>query len=446
MATPATPVAIIESWLKIDLKRSALKHFAKVSDDRWIDFAKHYLAKMESDFASEFLEPPPASDPSLRLYFEPRLRDSWDTAVRKQGQPTPLLGLSPYPPTPDPLTREQISRLLNPLKKHLLLADSLYIRDSFYSCFDYVADSVDRQHWRDDPNTAQQVRRGVQSIKDWLPILIELRPLIDSRALVFMPYYVTPSFPYDATSPKLKPHFAKLRMRPGRDQYQSTLTPEEQATAIRTFWSNTAGETDQAPSKPSESQVPTSFDESEVLGAWLNARIMHLDPVFPTRNMSDWAGRLYFDDGADTADVTSDLMSVAVLPFGNEREINLDTLMAMRKNERVFDEIKLTVAACKAHIEANLAPTATPVAVTEVCKQFIRDRLDNHEEGSKLKLFDESPGPAIAFALAIGVAFMAATPVVGVIGSACLTPKVFRIVQGKLDPKRRAYGHLQAVL
>lgn len=444
MATPATPVAIIESWFKMDLKRSALKHLDKVPDDRWIDFAREYLAKMESDFASEFLAPPAAADPSLRLYFEPRLRDSWERAVRHQGQPTPLLGISPYAPTPEPLTREQVSRLLNPLKKHLLLADSVYIRDSFYSCFDYVADSVDRQHWRDDPNTAQQVRRAVQSIKDWLPILIELRPLIESRALVFMPYYLTPSFPYDATSPKLKPQLAKLRMRPGRDEHPK-LTPKQQAAAIRTSWSNMAGETAPASSKPSDSQEPTGFDESEVLGAWLNARIMHLDPVFPTRGMSDWAGRLYFDDGAATADVTSDLMSVAVLPFGNEHEINLDKLMAMRKNERVFDEIKLTVAACKAHIEANL-PTATPVAVTEICKQFIRDRLDSHQAGSKLKLFDESPGPAIAYALAIGAAFMAATPAVAVIGTACLTPKVFRIVQGKLDPKRQAYGHLQAVL
>src|SRR5438445_5233336 len=124
MSLSPTPISLIESYFDHDLKRSSLRFFDEVKDDTWIDFAKNYLAQMEKDFASGFLEASKETDKQVRLYFEPRLAENWDRAVKQFYHPTPLLGLSPLPPETK-LNQQQVSRLLDPLKKHLLFAHSV---------------------------------------------------------------------------------------------------------------------------------------------------------------------------------------------------------------------------------------------------------------------------------------------------------------------------------
>jgi hypothetical protein len=89
-----------------------------------------------------------------------------------------------------------------------------FLRDNFYYCFDIVADSVDPASWHSDPNVRQQFERSIGAIKKWLPILIELKNFIEAGVLVFMPYYITPSFPYGGNAPKTRAAYERLRLTP----------------------------------------------------------------------------------------------------------------------------------------------------------------------------------------------------------------------------------------
>ena len=276
----ATPVAILESFFDVSLERSALKRLHEVSNDEWCGFATHYRTVMKAEFAPQFLAAPDADDASLRLFFEPRMADDWDAAVKSLHSPTPLLGKRADPGETADLTRDEVSRMLAPLAKHLLFADSVYIRDSFYYCFDSMIDH---------PGDPRLVEENIRALKAWLPILVELRDLIESRALVFMPYYITPSYPYGGNSPKLTPHLAKIGGHFGPTPWIS-----EAGHAVLDIAGAfaAAGAFD-----PEKSRSSEQFSPDEVLGAWLNARILHLDPVFPTRAMFEYAAHLRFEDG-----------------------------------------------------------------------------------------------------------------------------------------------------
>jgi hypothetical protein len=150
---------------------------------------------MAKSFVPQFLDVPDETEKQVRLYFEPRLASHWDSGVQGSFAPTPLLGLSPYPKAAVQ-DREQVSIMLAPLKKHLLFAHSVFLRDNFYYCFDHVAETVDKATWRSDPNVKREVDQSILAIKNWLPILVELQEFIEAGILVFMPYYITPSFPY----------------------------------------------------------------------------------------------------------------------------------------------------------------------------------------------------------------------------------------------------------
>jgi hypothetical protein len=444
---PMTPIGVIESYFDRPLDHASLKgHFAQVTEDDWIDFAKQYLASMQSGFADQFLRPREPADTTLRLYFEPRLSQAWGAAVSRRYTPTPLLGASGSPPDEGSLTRDGVSRLLDPLKQHLLLADAVYVADGFYRCFDAVADSVSRSRWRDDPNTASLVRSSIHRIKGWLPLLVELRELITSRALVFMPYYLTPSFPYGSNAPAIADHFKRLRMRSDPAAQVAREAPELDFAKLA---AQMRGELPWPEWKGDD--AVEAFDEEDALTAWINARILGLDPVFPSAAMSDWASRLHFDEGPDALDVTSDLLSVSILPFGGTQGIGLDDLLSMRRNERVFAEVQHIVAGCKAHLEANVDLHATRATTTALCKSYLHDRLAEHERKSVLrvvKFADEQPVAGIALSLAVGAAFVvsAAPAVAAVLAGALLTPQVARAVQRKVDPAQRAFGHLQALL
>jgi hypothetical protein len=411
----ATPLHIVESYFDIELDRSALRSFDRVSDETWIDFAKEYVAAMDAEFSAQFLAGLDGDDAPLCLYFEPRMAHTWDAAVRLLGAPTPLLGLSPDPGCSGDVSREDVSRMLSPLKKHLLIADSVYVRDSFYYCFDAVADSLDRTRWRQDPNAVALVGESVRKLKGWLPILVELRDLIESKAIVFMPYYLTPSFPYAGDSPALNASMRKLKMRARLEP-----SPTDQG---RDF-----------------------FDESEVVGAWLNSRLLGLDPVFPHRAMFDWAADLYLDEDPSPSELTSDLISLDILPFGRAEGVGLDDLMALRKNEAVFDDVRRAVVACKTYLESELGPGSSRRGVSDACGAFLAERLDACERRSILRFIDDKPAAGIGFSVAIGAALLPVAPAISLIASALLTPQLALLARRRRDPKRRAIGHLQALL
>jgi hypothetical protein len=445
MNMKSTPVDIIEGFFDLELKRSSLQAFDQVPTDWWVDFARHYRTQMDNNFAHDFLWWPAQGPHSMRLYFEPRMRDLWSAAVEAKYEPTPLLGVVARPPTRDLSTPAHVSRLLEPLKKHLLVADAVYIRDSFYYCFDSLAESQGPTGLTGLDH--HLVEDSIRAIKDWLPILAELRPLIQTGALVFMPYYITPSFPYAGNSPKIKGYFKQLHMREGQGQYR-TLSPKEQEASIHGFLSG------KALAMPPKASTPVpwdqrAFDEDEVIGAWLNARIMHLDPVFPTKKISDWAARLYFDDGPDAADVTGDLISMAVLPFGKQRTIPIADLVSMRRDEAVFKEVGRIVADCKSFIEKEGLSVASPVAITAATKTYVNEQLDAYEGKSPIlkvvKIADEKPIPGFVVSIAVGLALFHALPLVALIGGATLTPKAFKAIQKRTDPTKQAFARVQTL-
>jgi hypothetical protein len=154
----ATPIGLIESYFDLELDHTAVKALARKPIGIWIDFAKQYQATMDAFFGSEFLPEEPGTDGRVRLYCEPLLSVSWDASVRHlYGALSPLLGHAPDPETE--VDAAVASRMLEPLKKHLLIADSVYIRDSFYYCFDCSLTS--------HPGHSRIHRRTTQ--QQWLP-------------------------------------------------------------------------------------------------------------------------------------------------------------------------------------------------------------------------------------------------------------------------------------
>jgi hypothetical protein len=406
-----------------------------VKDDTWIGFAKNYLAQMEKDFASRLLGTSKKTDKQVRLYFEPRLAHDWERAVKEYYHPTPMLGASALPPETT-LNQQQVSTLLDPLKKHLLLAHAVFIRDNFYYCFDFVAESVDQSKWRSDPNTQRLVEGSILSIKRWLPILIELRHFIEAGILVFMPYYITPSFPYGGTSPKLRKEYERLRLRPDTSQ-----PPPNPARFDLSHWTEPPKIN---PTGPATVQVSTD----DVTAAWLNGRLLGLDVVFPDRAAFELGSRLYFDDeDSDAPEITTDLISIEGLPCGAKTGLALKELWKIRKNEEIFDEVRNTVGKCKLHLESNLGVASTKVAANEMCEAYLNDRLKGMR-GEPTMRFLEKPVPSVltSIVVGLGVAAVTANPVLDALAGGALNPGFIRVVQDRTSRKRRAIGQLQALL
>jgi hypothetical protein len=426
------PIWLTEHYFNHNLKESAF--FDEVAEEKWIDFAKYYLAQMEVDFFPHFLKTTDETDKLVRLYFEPNLAHYWDRAVERFYHPTPLLGVSPHPP-PTPLDKKGVSTFLDPLKKHLLIAHSVFIRDNFYYCFDMIADSVDRSSWRSNPTTVDLVQRSILSIRRWLPILVELRKFIEDGILVFMPYYITPSFPYAGLSPKTKKEFNRLRLRPDPNP-PATNSPR---VDFHSFL-------DEPKTHPTaRGLLPLSQDDA--IAAWLNARILGLDVVLPDRESFEFSSRLYFHNDSEPLDVTTDLVSIEGLPFGDKTVLSLKELWKIRKNDEVFDELRNTVADCKLHLESNLPDGATKEAANEICRSFLGDQLKNRRGEMKLR-FLETPGPSLvtSIVVALGVSVLTTNPFVGVVAGTALNPSFVRFLQNRVSKKRRAIGQLQALL
>ncbi len=412
MEVPPNPIDILEKYFDAELKPDTLGEFDGVDPEQWIDFSKHYLAVMKNGFAGAYLDAQAAPAHAARLYFEPSFAHDWAKVLEKRFAETPLLGYRAFLPEDLRITREQVSAFLDPLKKHLLLADAVFVKDNFYYSFDMVADSVSRDRWRADPNVVSLVEMSIARIRAYLPILAELRDLIRSNALVFMPYYITPSFPYTNVPSTLKGHVERLRIvDPSGETWKAGIPKHE-------------------------------FDK--VLVPWLNARLLGLDPVYLTDAMARIGGTLSFD-GDSAPSPPSDLLSVSILPFGGAGEIDLDTLWKMRRNESVFANLRLLTSQCKKHLEDNLGQGATPKAANALSRQFLQDHLASLPT-QKVISFAEKPSVSLVWRISLAVATAGTSEIVGELASAALDSSVGKAALSRLSPERRAIAYLNATL
>jgi len=409
-ATP-NPVDIIENYFDVELRPETLGEFDGIDPEHWVDFCKQYRAVMQSGFASAFLDAQAAPAHAVRVFFEPSFARDWARALEERFSETPLLGYRAFLPKDVQVTRKQVSTFLNPLKKHLLLADSVFVNDNFYHSFDMVADSVDRERWRANPNMISLVEMSIARIRAYLPILAELRDLIRSKALVFTPYYITPTFPYANVPSRLNEHVERLRIA---DPYG--------------LWENGIRE--------SEFQ--------KVIVPWLNARLLGLDPIYLTDAMARIGATLSFDGETATSTVL-DLLSVSILPFGGPDELDLDTLWKMRSNESVFAHVRLLTAQCKEELENNVGQGATPKAAAALSRQFLQDHIASLP-AQKIISFAENPSIALVWRTALAVATLGTSEIVGLLASAVLDSSVGKAALSRLSPERRAVAYLNAVL
>jgi hypothetical protein len=412
MEAAPNPIDILEKYFDVELKPKTLGDFDDTDPERWVDFSKHYLAVMKDGFAGTYLDLQAAPPHAVRLYFEPSFAHDWARVLETRFAETPLLGYRAFLPKDPRVTREQVSAFLNPLKKHLLLADSVFVRDNFYYGFDMVADSVSSDRWRADPNVVSLVEMSIARIRAYLPILAELRDLIRSNALVFMPYYITPNFPYANVPPKLQGYVERLGIvDPSRAIWKDGIPAHE-------------------------------FDK--VLVPWLNARLLGMDPVYLTDAMARIGGTLSFDGHAPEAP-PNDLLSVSILPFGGADEIDLDTLWQMRRNESVFAHVRSLTAQCKKHLEDNLGQGATPTAANALSRQFLQDHLASLPT-QKVISFAEKPAVSLVWRIGLAVATAGTSEVVGLLASAALDSSVGKAALSRLSPERRAIAYINATL
>jgi hypothetical protein len=329
--------------------------------------------------------------------------------------------------------------MLAPLKKHLLLADSVLIRDNFYVCFDIMAESV-QAGWQDDIVDARIVKDTIPRIKAWLPVLAELRDLIKAKALVFMPYYVTPSFPYASTAPQLRDQLRRLQMRaaaqpkpviPSTFRFEDLLKepdPEELRKAAEAV-------------DPAEFWIP----DDDVIGAWLNAKLLGLDPVFPNKSTFGLASSLYFEGEGGPTDITSDMVSINILKFGDDKEIGIKDLVKMRKNEDVFVTMRQTVTECKRYLENEHLEDASAQAVTELTKAFLNEKLKTFDP-KILKFAADHKVVGIGLGLAMGVALLHVPPLIPLIAGPVLSPDLGLRASRRFGRKTRGIANLQALL
>jgi len=412
MEVSPNPIDILEKYFDAELRPDTLEEFDCVDPEQWIDFSKHYLAVMESNFAGAYLDAKAAPAHAVRLYFEPSFAHDWARALEKRFAETPLLGYRAFRPENPRITREQVSTFLNPLKKHLLLADSVFVKDNFYYGFDMLADTVSRDRWRAAPNVVSLVEMSIARIRAYLPILAELRDLILSNALVFMPYYVTPTFPYANVPPELKGHLERLRIvNPSREIWRDGISANE-------------------------------FDK--VVVPWLNARLLGLDPVYLTDAMARIGGTLSFDGNA-TAYPPSDLLSVSILPFGGAEEIDLDTLWKMRRDEPVFAHVRRLTAQCKKHLADNLGAGATPKAANSLSRQFLQDHVASLPT-QKVISFAQKPSVSLMWRITLAVATVGTSEIVATASSIVLDSSIGEAVLSRVSPERRAIAYLNAAL
>lgn len=433
MSQLPTPISVLEGYFDQQLTVKDMSFWKEVSDDTWVDFAKAYLAQMEDGFTAQAMADR-IEGQKIRLYFDHKFGEDYDRAIVGRYAKTPLLGVSQYPPDGIDYLGEGLVQALAPLGKHLLVADELYLTDSFYRCFDFVADSYDRNQWRADPNVKSGVHISVAGIQRWLPILAGLRDLITSGAINFFPYYVIPSFTEGRGTDLMSQLRARLDI-----PWDPRLKPigESGGFDLSHSW-------DEPPRIPRVADEPT-LDCEAAVEAWINARLLGLDPVFADERTRRWASGIKFHEEAKTQ-VTTDLMSIDIIPLGAKNGLSVKDIVSMRKGEQCFQHIRNTLIGCKDYVRANVSETASREFVTKTCREYIRDTLDPHERFKTIKFLDSNLFAGTALSIAIGALFVTANPFFGLLVPAALTPKAFLAVEGAFDPQVRAAVRLEALL
>ena len=426
-----TPISILETFFERTLTPQDMAFWKEVSDDTWVDFAKTYLAEMKAGFTPQAMADR-LQERKIRLYFDLRMAEQFDREIARRYSKTPLLGHSPYPSADIHYRDNELSQALAPLKKHLLVADELYLPDNFYRCFDAVADSYQRSTWRTDPNIDDAVHRSVAAIRQWLPILAGLRDLITSKAISFLPYYVIPSFPYSSGNPFMTRQMARLNIPP-----DPSITPAGKSSIDLSRWKT-------APKVPDISSEPR-LDCNGAIYAWLNARLLGLDPVFADKKTWHWASGIAFREES-TAQLTTDLMSIDILPLGDKKGLSISDIVSMRQGEQVFAHIRDTLIGCKDYVSDNVVEGASGEFVTKTCREYIREHLDPPGKFKLIRFLDNDLAAGTALSIAVSALFMTANPWLGLLVPAALTPKAVLAVEGKFSSKVQAKVCLEALL
>ena len=388
---------------------------------------------MKADFTPESMESVIDSQ-KVQLYFDYRFILDYQREIEKRyGLQSILLGLE-YPPPDVNFSEKVLGNALEPLNKHLLTADGLFIPDNFYRCFDGVADTFDRNTWRKDPNVESSVHRSIAAILQWLPVLASLRDFIESGAINFMPYYVVPSFPWGGSDPFILEKMARLE-----------IPPDPQIKSVEESHGYDLGPWTEAPKiaySPGKQQINCGLATS----AWINARFFSLDPVFADEETWKWASKIKFRKETKLQ-ITTDLVSIDILPLGNRKKrLTAKEIMSMRKNEGVFKHIRDTLIGCKDYLAKNVREDASHEFISKTCREYVRDNLDPEERFKVIKILDNNVFAGTAIAIAVSAAFMTANPLVALGVPAVLTPKAFLTVEGLFDPKVRACVRLEALL
>jgi hypothetical protein len=430
-ATLPTPISILETYFKRKLTLKDIAVWKEVTDDTWVDFAKYYLAQMKAGFTHEAMAERIA-EPNIRLYFDYLFGEDYDREIVSRYGKTPLLGHSQYPLKDVDYAGEGLTLALAPLKKHLLVADELYIPDNFYRCFDSVADTYDRHSWRSEPTVESSVHGSIAAILHWLPILAGLRELIVSGAINFLPYYVIPSFPYSSGNPFMTRIMGRLDIP--RDP---SIKPAGEARIDLSSWNE--------PPKIPEGPPEHALNCEGAAYAWINARLLGLDPVFADKKTWQWAAGIKFRDETK-AQATTDLMSIDILPLGDKKGLTVQDIVSMRRGERVFKHVRDTLIGCKEYVSENVSESASSEFVSKTCREYIRDHLNPEERLKTLKFLDSNLAAGTVLAIAVGAAFMLANPWVGLLVPAALTPKSILAAEAKFDPRVRAAARLEALL
>jgi hypothetical protein len=439
----STPVEQIESYFDVKLDRSGIRHLRRIPDGDWVDFAMQYESTVNESFAKGFLEAQNREPTPLSLYFEPTLRETWDAAAHHlYGSTTPLLGMKTD--AEGEIDPNVASLMLEPLKKHLLVADSVYVEDNFFDCFKVAA--------LNGPNAAFHIAR----LKAWLPLLMELRPLIESRALVFMPSWLTPSFPYSnytieqMNALKLGSH----RPAPAPDtgpppRLDFRISPERMEAARRRAIEALSNRDRWDPKRTLDGR-----EVNAVISAWLNARLLGLNPVFPDQAMYDFGSYLYFRGEGDedrSFKLTSDLMSFDILPLGKNKPVSIKELMSLRKNEEGFAAVRSTVMTCQQRLKDGLTSQATQEDAQRLCAAVIDDYQATYGGKARqvVRFLSQNIIAGTVLSIAVGAAMIPTAGIsaaIGVFAPAFLSPAVANIVVNRRNPEMRALTQLQAIL
>lgn len=133
--------------------------------------------------------------------------------------------------------------------------------------------------------------------------------------------------------------------------------------------------------KADEAVDPAEFwmPDDDVIGAWLNAKLLGLDPVFPNKSAFGLASTLYFEGEGRPTDITSDMVSINILKFGDDKESGIKDLVKMRRDEDVFVTMRQTVTECKRYLESTLREDVSSQAVAEQTRTFLNDKLKTFE-------------------------------------------------------------------